>query len=103
MSIPKKGSRKINVNGTEYRWSIRKKPSYGQAINESNLTAAVELYDNPCSTLIITFPFLRPDSWISPSKKQVTPSDIKDLIEKALSKGWTPALNGKTFDLTLSK
>ena len=55
MSIPKKGSRKIVVNSIEYRWSIRKKPTYGQAVDNLNsgLIAAVELYLNAGSTLPI--------------------------------------------------
>ncbi|MFT5447864.1 MAG: hypothetical protein ACI9DC_003043 [Gammaproteobacteria bacterium] len=46
MALPKRGSRKITVDGTDYRWAIRRKPSDGQAIEDSNLTASVELFDN---------------------------------------------------------
>jgi len=80
MSITKKGSRKITVNETEYRWSIRRKPTYAEAVDDYNLSAVVELYDNPRSKLMITFPFVRPDSWISPNKNAVKPSDIEDCI-----------------------
>ncbi len=99
MGIPKKGSRKISVDGIEFRWKIRKKPSYGQAIDESNLTAAIELYDSPRTTLIVTFPFTRPDSWISPSNDSVKPSDIKDSIIQAIQKGWNPKSGSSTFHL----
>ena len=100
MSIPKKGSRKITVDGLEYRWTIRKKPSYGQAIDESNLTAAIELYDSPGTTLVITFPFTRPDSWISPGNESVKPSDIKDSIIRAVQQGWKPDSKGSVFHLS---
>ena len=103
MSIPKKGSRKITVDGTTYRWTIRRKPSYGQAIDESNLTAAVELYESPGTTLIVTFPFTRPDSWLTPGNKSVTPSDIKHSIIEALRKGWEPEVNGGAFQMVQEK
>ena len=99
MSLPKTGSRKITVEGVEYRWLIRKKPTYGQALNESNLSAAIELYESPRSTLVVTFPFMRPDSWISPSKESVKPSDIKDSITLAIQEGWSPHSNSATFHL----
>lgn len=99
MSIVKKGSRKIIVEGREYRWTIRKSPSYGQAIDESNLTLAAELFEEPGSTLVVTFPFARPDSWISSGKRSVKPSDVEQSIKLALENGWLPDLDGKSFQL----
>jgi len=104
MSIPKKGSRKITVSDQDYRWSIRKKPTYSQAISEGpDFTAAIELYDSPGTTLVVSFPFSRPDSWISPNKESVTPSDIERAILKAIKQGWKPAKKGKTFYLEFEK
>ena len=104
MSIPKKGSRKITVAGNDYRWLIRKKPTYLQAIStELGFTAVVESYDSPGITLVVSFPFTRPDSWISPSKESVTPSDIEKAILKAISMGWEPAETGDAFHLDLEK
>ena len=100
MSIPKKGSRKITVADQDYRWSIRKKPTYAQAISEGpDFTAAVELYNSPGATLVVSFHFSRPDSWISPNNESVTPSDIERAILKAINQGWKPAKKGKTFHL----
>ena len=100
MSIPKKGSRKISVDGHAYRWSIRKKPTYSQSISVGfDFTAAVELYDSPGATLVISFPYTRPDSWILPSNESITPSDIEKAIVMALNNGWTPAKAGRTFHL----
>lgn len=103
MAIPKKGSRKIIVDDIEYRWRIRWKPSYGQGIGESNLTAAIELYENPQSPLIITFPWLRPDSWVGKTKESVTPKDIETCVKNALSQGWKPNVKGKIFNFTYKK
>jgi len=104
MTIPKKGSRKITVDSQDYRWSIRRKPTYSQAISEGpDFTAAVELYTSPGSTLIISFPFSRPDSWLSPNNESVTPSDIKLAIYKAIGMGWKPAEKGGAFHLDFER
>lgn len=103
MGIPKKGSRKITVDSIEYRWRIRWKPSYGQAIGESGLTASVELYEDSESTLIIAFPWLRLDAWVGFSDQPVTPKLIEICIKSALSQGWKPNEKGKAFTLIYEK
>ena len=102
MAIPKRGSRKITVDGTEYRWSIRRKPSYGQAIEESGLTAAVELFDNPGATLVLTFPSNRPDSWITPGGPSITPSIMARCIRRSIENGWDAAAPGATFNMEIA-
>lgn len=99
MAIPKKGSRKITVDHTNYRWAIRRKPSYGQAIAESNLSVAVELYDDPQSKLIVTFPFPRPDNWIKSHNEAVTPGRLAESIRQAKKDGWQPQSRGPAFEL----
>jgi len=42
MSLPSKGSRKVTVRDLEYRWHVRKKPTYGQAINQALWRVAIE-------------------------------------------------------------
>ena len=54
MSIPKKGSRKIVVDGDEYLWLIRSKPTYTQECFESSMTASVELNQKDTCTLNIS-------------------------------------------------
>ena len=45
MALGVKGSRPIVVDGVAYRWKVRRKPSYGQLLGDSNLVFAVELSD----------------------------------------------------------
>jgi hypothetical protein len=90
------------VDGTEYRWAIRRKPSYGQAIEESNLTAAVELFDNPDATLVLTFPSKRPDSWITPGGLSITPSVITRCIRRSIEIGWDATAHGATFNMKVA-
>ena len=99
MAIPKKGSRKIVVDGVEYRWRVRWKPSYSQAIGETNLTAAIELYENPQSILSITFPWVRYDAWIGAAEHPITPKLIENCVLNALVQGWKPDQKDKAFKI----
>ena len=103
MAIPKKGSRKIIVDGIEYRWRVRWKPTYSQSTCNSNLMAAVELYENPQNILSIEFPWIRYDAWIGVAEQPVTPSIIETCIKNALNQGWNPAEKSKTFKFNYEK
>jgi hypothetical protein len=41
MTLPRKGSRLITVDGTVYRWAVRPKPTYSQGLG-ATMTFAVE-------------------------------------------------------------
>jgi hypothetical protein len=47
MAIPKKGSRKIVVDGIEYRWYIRRNIK-----EHGSLTAAIELVSNEAASIL---------------------------------------------------
>ena len=102
MAILKKGSRKITVDNTDYRWTIRRKPTYSQANGWSSLTVAIELYSEPKSKLVVTFPFSRPDNWIEPHGSAVTPKMVADSIRQAKKHGWRPSVKGPTLSLDAS-
>ena len=104
MTLPRKGTRKIVVGGDKYRWAVRRRPTYCEANEWGNLTAAVELYDSPKSVLLIEFPFPRPDSWTSPmslgmsvADRSVTPAMIAKCIKEAIGNGWDPKVSGQAF------
>lgn len=99
MALPKKGSRRIDVDGVEYRWVIRHKPTYTEAIGQANLRAVVELYENPLSVLKIGFMLPRNDSWLTNSKVEVGPRHIQMAIQKALISGWEPHIKGNNHEL----
>jgi len=94
MAIPKKGSRKIEVGGIVYRWSIRKKPTYCQGNEWTNLKAVVELFENPVSILSIDFMNYRNDSWLTDTKVNISPIDISDCILKSINLGWVASNSG---------
>jgi len=93
MALAKKGTRKIEVDGICYRWVIRRKPTYSEALEWSNLKAAVELYDKPASILSIDFLCPRNDSWLERHNNKVTPKHIVFAVLEAIASGWKPQSN----------
>jgi hypothetical protein len=80
MALPRKGSRRIVVEGVAYRW-------FGST---AALTAHHE--EQPGSMLIV--PLGR--TWIAPPP---LPSEVADLIRQALRQGWRPTEIGPPFRL----
>ncbi len=94
MTLPKKGSRRITVDGVTYRWAIRKKPTYGEYLKWGGIRAVVELFDSPESILAIDFPFARPDAHGFQNGHSVTPAMIAESIRQSVSDGWDPSVKG---------
>ena len=98
MSIPSKGRRKIVVDGCEYYWRVRHKPSYSQGCQEGEMSAAIELANQSGSVLVVEFPWQRPDSFLSSrGNNAVTPKIIEICIKNAILESWNPSANGSTF------
>ncbi len=62
VALNTKGSRPLVVDGVAYRWNVRRKPSYGQLLGESNLVFAVERSDVSGQVLVVDTGQLRPDA-----------------------------------------
>lgn len=97
MAIPKKGTRKIVVDGVAYRWYIRRNGDYHGA-----LTVAVELAANDsASILVVDFHTPRPGSFTALfygyPKISITPKDVVTHIRAALAAGWNPLQPGSPF------
>ncbi|NDJ60682.1 MAG: hypothetical protein GYB67_06125 [Chloroflexi bacterium] len=100
MAIPKKGARRIVVDQVEYRWYIRRKPTYVQEI-WGGLTFAVELATERASTtLVVEIDHDRPDS-IAGDAAIIRPSDVAYAIRTALQHGWKPSEPGETLHLAM--
>jgi hypothetical protein len=100
MALPKKGSRKIIVDGLTYRWYICRKPSYGQAfLGVESMTVAIQRdTEEPVTNLWIHLHRSRPDAWFS-DRTPITPKNIAQYIRTALEKGWQADRAGKPFIL----
>jgi len=100
MSLPSKGSRKVTVRDLEYRWHVRKKPTYGQAIGQTSWRVAIERSATESgSTLIVNLGLRRPDNWIAPHQTGLHPRHVRAMIEQALDAGWDPGTPGSAFEI----
>lgn len=93
MSIPKKGTRKIIVDGEPFLWLIRRQATYTQE-NCGNLHIAVEHAEAPGSVLVILTDRPHPQCWGTNEVKPVTPSDAAQWIQQAVQLGWQPQPSG---------
>jgi len=98
LAIPKKGSRKIIVNEIAFRWLIRRKTIYSKLdYGIGKLHVAVELFEQPKSTLIIYSDRPHPHNVGRPKVIPITPSDIQKWIQEALILKWDPYKSGPQF------
>lgn len=98
MALRRKGSRTITVDNESYRWRVRPRPTYTQALAASGLVVAVER-ERGGSRMTVEFSAPRPDSWCGVDAVVVTPKDVARFIRAAIERGWVPAENGSTFVL----
>ncbi len=102
MGIPKKGSRKITVDGENFIWLIRRKATYGQTDFGVGLNVAVEHAEESGSKLIILTDKPHPKDWATIQVKPVIPSEVASWISQAIIAGWEPKKSGKPFEFVVS-
>ncbi|MCC3408236.1 MAG: hypothetical protein JGK17_22130 [Microcoleus sp. PH2017_10_PVI_O_A] len=104
MSIPKKGTRKIIVDGESFIWLIRRQPTYTQeCFHGGNLHVAVEHAENSGSVLVIITDRPHPQNGsINHCEIPVRPSDVAQWIRQALQLGWQPTRSGIPFQVQIA-
>ncbi|MEU1165044.1 hypothetical protein ABZ372_32755 [Streptomyces sp. NPDC005921] len=102
MALVRKGSRRIVVDGTTYRWRLRGRPTYSQGLAWSSCTYAVEHADTPGMTLVVTTDQPHPSNWIGRDAEPVRPSDVASAVRLALREGWNPTAPGSAFPIDQS-
>lgn len=104
MALNKKGSRGITVDGIEYRWRIRRKPSYMQGLCWTPMTYAVEAANGSRSgtTLIVASGQAHPSNWVGVEAEPIRPAHVVAGIRKAREQGWDPTRAGSPFRLDRS-
>ncbi|MFI1965835.1 hypothetical protein ACH429_17285 [Streptomyces pathocidini] len=102
MTLGRKGSRRIVVDGIAYRWRLRRRPTYFQALAWTPCAYAVEHADVPGTTLVVVTDQPHPSNWFGREAQPVLPSDVAQAIQLALREGWTPTAPGSPFSLDLS-
>jgi hypothetical protein len=99
MSIPRKGSRLVVVDDVEYRWRVRSRPTYCQALTWSSLALAVEQVGRRGSVLLVDLAQAHPSNWMQQPAPGVTPVAVARHIRQALRAGWKPDVPGTQFRL----
>ena len=100
MAFPRKGSSAITVDGIDYRWRIRNRPTYSQALDEDGgLIVAVQTALDPLCVLRVALNCSRPDNWILENNNSVTPSNVSAYIRAALADGWQPNSPGSAHEM----
>jgi hypothetical protein len=95
MSLAVKGSRVITVGGTDYRWRLRRRPSYNQACFETPLTFAVEVAGAGGSVLAVEIPDAsHPGSLVGTRSRLI--------VRPALAADGSPRSPGSPFRLSVA-
>jgi hypothetical protein len=99
MTVARKGSRLIEVGGTVYRWTVRRRPTYCQANGWMPLTFVVEEAGGWGALLVVTMPCAHPGNWLELPSRPVLPSTVAGSVTRALADGWRPGFPGPVFPL----
>jgi hypothetical protein len=78
MSLAKKGSRVVDVDGRGYRWRVL-------TAHDPNFAIVVQLAEAPGQRMV---------TWVHPPAALITPELVRRAIRDALANGWTPDRRG---------
>jgi hypothetical protein len=94
MALPKKGIRKINVNGQDYSWIASGNDGFIYLIICSSSGHGQKLL-----TQFEYHSFKSPTDNCLKQQLVITPSIVKQVIEYGLKQGWTPEKRGGELSL----
>ncbi|MFJ3634411.1 hypothetical protein [Streptomyces sp. NPDC090112] len=97
MALPGKGSRPLTVDGVQYRWRLRGRPTYDRGLARSPVTYAVERTGASGAVLVVTTRHTHPGNWLCVPAVPVLPRQVSDGIRAALARGWVPTMPGPPF------
>ncbi|MGW4945935.1 hypothetical protein ACWEOZ_30635 [Actinoplanes sp. NPDC004185] len=87
-----RGSRPIEVGGTAYRWTVRRRAAYHRGDSWTLLPFVVEQATGHGALLMVTLP-----DRSAPAGPPVSPSAVAESIDRALTAGWRPDWRGPAF------
>jgi hypothetical protein len=99
MSIPRKGSRRIIINGCTYLWYIRHKVDHWALICGHSLVVGIERIDPPSGRTLLFYA----DNGSHYYGTVITPRIVEVAILHSLKTGWKPHLPGSAFECWMSK
>ena len=102
VTLTHKRSRRIVVDGRAYRWQLRSRPTYARGLCWTPCAYAVEDYDRPGRTLIVTTNQPHPSNWLGRPARPVLPRQVARAVRLAVQAGWDPSSTGAPFHLDQS-
>jgi hypothetical protein len=100
MAVRKRASRRIVVDGVEYRWRIAPRPTNGEFDYAGSMVASVQRAENSGQVLFVSCG-LRAGNILGQPGVSVTPRGIAGAIRNALAAGWRPNERGEPFRIQL--
>jgi hypothetical protein len=102
MAIRKTGSRRIVVDGVDYLWRVRRRPTYCQANTWGTLSVCIQRAERSGAVLVAGLDRPRPDNWLWRPSSAVRPVEVADLVRRALAAGWRPETAGPQFVFSMT-
>lgn len=106
MGIPRKGSRKVEVDGETFLWRVRGDSYSKQWKHASPIVLSLTCQrdeEDAGRVMQVTLRSLRPPrdtpDYEPTHKATLHPNEVRQIIVHALSKGWDPSERGSAFKL----
>lgn len=89
----------ITVEGVQYRWRVRDRPTYSQGALGASMSIAIELAENPGAPLVVDTSRAHLRNWFGNPSDPVTPSEVSGYIRQGIELGWEPTQQGPVFEV----
>jgi hypothetical protein len=96
MALPKKGFRKITVDGNQFLWRVRKKISPNE---RHNCSLGIPIQHIDGGAIFIAYIGYNRSGYQENNEFAITPLLIKKCITKAINAGWKYMEKGNPFEL----
>lgn len=89
----------VCVDGTEFRWAVKREPQWCTADGYKGLSLSVHLASGVGRELLLEYPFETQANGMPqlPQRPKVNCKSVEDGIRQALADGWEPGARGKAF------
>lgn len=95
MTLPAKGSRHLVLDGVQYRWRIRRRPTADQRTGRTPLLLALARADGTGASLLVQLCQAHPSNTAHLRSEAVTPGVVAAWIRAAIRQGWRPDQPGR--------
>jgi hypothetical protein len=105
MSIPRKKSRRIVVEGRPFRWMLKGRPRYFGDTPGCFRFVAQEDVERPGRVLaawLVSKLWTEDHDLFGCHRASVLPSDAAAIIQRGLQTGWDPVDRGSSFELNIN-